>query len=439
MFDSLQGKLQTVFRKLKGEGKISAEVLDAALREIRLALLEADVNVRVVKGFIQNIRDKALGEEVLSSLTPAQQVVKIVRDEMLELLGQQGQELVIKGSPSVTMLCGLQGSGKTTTAGKLAMRLKKLGRTPLLVAADLQRAAAVEQLVQVGALAMVPVLTPQTGENVLAVAKRCLRYAKDRGHDVVILDTAGRLHIDEKLMDELRQVAEIVQPTETLFVADAMTGQDAVKSAEEFSKALKLTGAILTKMDGDSRGGAALSIRAITQVPIRYAGVGEKLEEFELFHPDRLTSRILGMGDVLSLIEKAEQGLDAKETKRLAERLVNQQFTLEDLRDQLRQIRRMGPLSQILDLMPKIGPMKAMSGAKVDDKELKRIEAIINSMTPQERTKPQVLNGRRKIRIAKGSGTQVQDINRLLKQYQMMQKLMKGAQGQFMKRAMGMR
>ena len=439
MFDSLQSKLQGVFRRLKGEGKISPEVLDAALREIRLALLEADVNIRVVKSFIEKIREKAVGEEVMKSLTPAQQVVKVVRDELLELLGHQGQELTVKGSPSVTLLCGLQGSGKTTTAGKLAARLKKRGRQPILVAADLQRAAAVEQLVQVAALAAVPVVTPQTGETVLALVTRARRFAKDRGHDVMIVDSAGRLHIDEQLMNELKQVAAALEPTETLFVADAMTGQDAVKSAEEFGRALPLTGVILTKMDGDSRGGAALSIRSVTQVPLRYVGTGEKLEEFDLFHPDRLTSRILGMGDVLSLIEKAEQGLDASESKRLAERLVNQQFTLEDLRDQLRQIRRLGPLSQLMDLMPKIGPLRGMGDVKVDDKELKRIEAIINSMTPLERAKPQVLNGKRKVRIARGSGTQVQDVNRLLKQYQMMQKLMKGTQGKFLKKMSGMR
>jgi signal recognition particle subunit SRP54 len=437
MFDGLQDKLQKVLRKLKGEGRISPEVLETAVREIRLALLEADVNVLVVKSFIERIKEKAGAEEVLASLTPAQQVVKIVRDELIELLGDQGQELLVKGSPSVTMLCGLQGSGKTTTAGKLALRMKKRGRQPLLVACDLQRAAAVEQLVQVGALVAVPVVTPQTGEDVLAVAKRAVRFAKDRGHDLLIIDSAGRLHIDAKLMDELKRLHEQMMPTETLFVADAMTGQDAVKSAEEFGKALKLTGAILTKTDGDARGGAALSIRAVTQVPLRYLGTGEKVEDFELFHPDRMTSRILGMGDVLSLIEKAEQGLDADETKRLTEKLVKQQFTLEDLRDQLRQMRKLGPLQQLVDLMPRMGPFKGMGNVKVDDKELTKVEAMINSMTPQERRHPQVLNGRRKLRIAAGSGTKVQDINRLLKQYQMMQKVMKGAQGKFLKRAMG--
>jgi signal recognition particle subunit SRP54 len=438
MFDGLQDKLQGVFRRLRGEGTVSAAVLDAALREIRVALLEADVNFRVVKSFIGRIRERSQGSEVLESLTPAQQVIKIVRDELISLLGEPGEELKIEGSPSVTMLCGLQGSGKTTTAGKLALRLRKKGRQPLLVAADLQRAAAVEQLVQVGAQAGVPVLVPNEGEEVLALAKRSLQVAKDGGHDVVILDTAGRLHVDESLMNELRQVAELVKPVETLFVADAMTGQDAVKSAQEFASSMPLTGVILTKLDGDARGGAALSIRTVAQVPLRYLGTGEKQEDLDLFHPERMASRILGMGDVLSLIEKAEQGLDAAETERLAKRMVSKEFTLEDLRDQLRQLRRMGPLGKLMELMPKQGPFKGLDAGSVDEGELKKVEAIINSMTPQERRKPVVLNGRRKRRIARGSGTKVQDINRMLKQYKMMRKMMKGMSGKWMRRAMGM-
>ena len=438
MFDGLQNKLQDIFRRLRGEGTVSAEVLDSALRQIRLALLEADVNFRVVKSFVGRIRERAEGREVLESLTPAQQVIKIVRDELTALLGEEGHELKLEGKPAVTMLCGLQGSGKTTTAGKLARRLRQRGRQPLLVACDLQRAAAVEQLLQIGDQVGVAVLEPDLGEDVLALAGRSLRYARERGHDTLILDSAGRLHVDEALMDELRQLAEIVQPVETLFVADAMTGQDAVKSTEEFARTMPLTGVILTKLDGDSRGGAALSIRTVAEVPIRYVGTGEKLEDLDLFHPDRLASRILGMGDVLSLIEKAEQGLDGDETERLAKRIVSQQFTLEDLRDQLRQMRRMGPLSELLKLMPRMGPLKGLDASAVDEGQLKRIEAIINSMTPLERSKPGLLNARRKRRVARGSGTRVQDINRLLKQYQSMRKMMKGTGGKWLRRSMGL-
>ncbi|MEM8994466.1 MAG: signal recognition particle protein [Acidobacteriota bacterium] len=437
MFDGLQDKLQGVFQRLKGEGRVTKEVLDAALREIRLALLEADVNIRVVRSFVDRIRERSIGEQVLVSLTPDQQVIKIVRDELIELLGEEGEEVRMEGTPSVIMMCGLQGSGKTTTSGKLARRLKEQGKHPLLVAADLQRAAAVEQLVQVGSQVDVPVLTPEPGEGVLSVAKRSRRVAKERGHDVMIVDSAGRLHIDEALMEELEQLAKIVNPKELLFVADSMTGQDAVRSAKSFSEALDVTGVVLTKMDGDTRGGAALSIRTVAQVPIRYLGTGEKLEDLDLFHPQRMASRILGMGDVLSLIEKAERGLDRNETERLARRMVSKEFTLEDLRDQLRQIRNLGPLSQLMELMPKVGPFKALAGTQVDDGELKRVEAIINSMTPQERRKPKVLNASRKRRVARGSGTSLQDINRVLKQYKTMRKMMKGAQGKWLRKSLG--
>ena len=437
MFDGLQDKLQGVFTRLKGEGKVTKEVLDAALREIRLALLEADVNIRVVKTFVSRVREQAEGEAVLASLTPAQQVIKIVRDELVELLGADGEEIRSQGSPTVVLMCGLQGSGKTTTSGKLALRLKKQGRHPILVAGDLQRAAAVEQLVQVGSQVDVPVLVPNPGEAVVSLAKRSRKYARERGHDLLIFDSAGRLHVDASLMDELGQVVDAVRPEEILFVADSMTGQDAVRSAQEFGRALNLTGAILTKTDGDSRGGAALSIRAVARVPIRYLGTGEKLDELDRFHPERMASRILGMGDVLSLIEKAEEGLDRDETERLAKRLVSRDFTLEDLRDQLRQIQRLGPLGQLMELMPKVGPFKNLSNVQVDEKELVRVEAIINSMTPQERRKPAILNGRRKKRVANGSGTRVQDVNRLLKQYKTMRKMMKGAQGKFLRKALG--
>jgi signal recognition particle subunit SRP54 len=438
MFDGLQNKLQDVFRQLKGEGRISPEALDAALRQIRLALLEADVHFRVVKPFIDRVRERAGGQDVLESLTPAQQVVKIVRDELSSLLGDEGTELRLDGRPAVVMLCGLQGSGKTTTAGKLAKRLKKTGKHPLLVAGDLQRAAAVEQLKQVGKGVEVPVLEPEAGETVIALGARALSVARQRGHDVVIMDTAGRLHVDTALMDEIKHLADTIKPTEVLFVADSMTGQDAVKSAEQFAQVLPLTGAILTKLDGDSRGGAALSIRTVARVPIRFVGVGEKADDLELFHPERMASRMIGMGDVLSLIEAAERGLDSAETERLAKRIVSQQFTLEDLRDQLRQLKKLGPLASVLEMLPKVGPLRGLDAANVDESGLKKVEAIINSMTPQERRRPDVLNGGRKKRIAMGSGTSVAEINRLLKQYRTMQKMMKGVQGKWLKRAMGM-
>jgi signal recognition particle subunit SRP54 len=437
MFDGLQSKLQEVFSQLRGEGKITPEALQAAMRQIRLVLLEADVQVRVVKPFIERVRERALGAEVMESLTPAQQVIKVVRDELTALLGEEGADLRLEGRPAVVLLCGLQGSGKTTTVGKLAKRLKARGRHPLLVAGDLQRAAAVEQLQQVGKGVEVPVVAPEPGETVLALAARGVAVARQRGHDVVIVDTAGRLHVDEALMQELAALAKELSPDETLFVADSMTGQDAVRSAEQFAQALRLTGVILTKLDGDSRGGAALSIRTVAQVPIRFVGVGEKADDLELFHPERMASRMIGMGDVLSLIEKAERGLDRDEAERLAHRLAHQQFTLEDLRDQLRQLRRMGPLSQVLELLPKVGPLRGLEGANVDEGGLKRVEAIINSMTPHERRRPDVLNGSRKRRVAIGSGTSVQDINRLLKQYRGMQKMFKGVQGKWLRKALG--
>jgi signal recognition particle subunit SRP54 len=429
MFDGLQGKLQDVFRQLRGEGRITEETLDAALRQIRLALLEADVHIRVVRPFVARVRERALGQDVLGSLTPAQQVVKIVRDELAALLGEEGRELELAGRPAVVLLCGLQGSGKTTTAGKLAKRLAGRGRHPVLVAGDLQRAAAVEQLVQVGAGVGVPVITPREGEDVLALARRALEEAPELGRDTVVLDTAGRLHVDEALMDELKALAALAEPDEILFVADAMTGQDAVRSAEQFAAALPLSGVVLTKLDGDSRGGAALSIRTVARVPIRFVGVGEKAEDFELFHPERMASRMIGMGDVLSLIEKAERDLDQDETERLARRMMSDEFTLEDLRDQLRQVRRLGPLSSLLEMMPKVGPFKQMAGAQVDDRELVRVEALINSMTPKERRKPAIISASRKKRIARGSGMRVQDVNQLLRQYKQMRKMMKRMKG----------
>ena len=439
MFDGLQGKLQNTFRRLKGEGRVSEEILQEALREIRLALLEADVHFRVVKAFVGRLRERAIDQDVLESLTPDQQVIKIVRDELITLLGDPGRDLELTGKPTVILLCGLQGSGKTTTAGKLAQRLKKNGRHPLLVAGDLQRAAAVEQLAQVGGGVGVPVLEPEPGEDLLKLGPRAIKEARERGHDVVLIDTAGRLHVDEGLMDEIRELATAVEPTETLLVADAMTGQDAVRSAEEFARVLPLTGVILSKLDGDMRGGAALSIRSVAKVPIRFVGMGEKPADLELFRPESMASRILGMGDVLSLIEKAEEGLDAAETERLAKRIAKQEFTLEDLRDQLRQMRRMGPLSQIMEMLPKAGPFKGLDASMVDENRLTRVEAMIDSMTPQERRRPQVLNGSRKRRIARGSGVSVQEINQLLKQYRETRKMLKGVKGKWLKKAAGLR
>jgi len=437
MFDGLQSKLQEVFRGLRGEGRVSEEALRGALRQIRLALLEADVHFRVVKSFVERVEQRALGAAVLDSLTPDQQIVKIVRDELVELLGEEPAELRLDGRPAVVLLCGLQGSGKTTTAGKLAQRLQARGKHPLLAAADLQRAAAVEQLVQVGRGVGVPVVTPEAGEKVDALASRALAVARGRGHDVLIVDTAGRLHVDTALMAELKGLAALLAPREILFVADAMTGQDAVKSAQEFAAALPLTGAVLTKLDGDSRGGAALSIRTVAKVPIRYAGVGEKSGDLELFQPQRMASRILGMGDVLSLIEKAEQGLDRAAAERLTERLARREFTLEDLRDQLRQLKRMGPLSSMLEMLPKVGPLRKLPDMPVDESRVQRVEAIIDSMTPQERRHPGLLNGSRKRRVARGSGTSVQEVNQLLKQYLGMRKMLKGMKGSWMRRALG--
>jgi signal recognition particle subunit SRP54 len=434
MFDGLQGKLQLVFRDLRGEGRITPAVLEEALKQIRMALLEADVHFRVVKAFVDRVRERAAGEEVLASLTGSQLVVKIVRDELVALLGEEGAELRLDGRPAVVLLCGLQGSGKTTTAGKLAKRLNQRGRHPLLVAGDLQRAAAVEQLVQVGRAVGVPVVTPEPGEKVEALADRALKTARDRGHDVLVFDTAGRLHVDQALMAEVKRLADRLQPSETLFVADAMTGQDAVKSAGAFGELLPLTGAILSKLDGDSRGGAALSIRTVAKVPIRFAGTGEKSDDLELFQPERMASRILGMGDVLSLIERAERELDQDETRRIADRMAGGQLTLEDLRDQMKQVRKLGSMSSILEMLPKVGPLRGLDNLQVDDGQLKRVEAIIDSMTPLERRRPAVLDGSRKKRIAKGSGTQVQEVNQLLRQYQQMQKMMKGAQGKMLRR-----
>ncbi|MYA07688.1 MAG: signal recognition particle protein [Holophagales bacterium] len=431
MFEGLQDKLQGVFRSLRSEGRISEDHVRRAVRQIRLALLEADVHVRVVRSFVGRVQELALGEEVLSSLTPDQQMIRIVRDELIAVLGEPGAELQFEGRPAVVLLCGLQGSGKTTAAGKLAVRLRGQGRNPVLAAGDLQRAAAVEQLRQVGAAAGATVIEPAAGEDLPAFSNRALAAARDGGFDTLIFDTAGRLHVDAESMAELTALAERVDPCETLFVCDAMTGQDAVRSAAAFAEGAALTGAVMTKLDGDARGGAALSLRGVTQVPLRFVGVGEKLEDLELFAPDRIASRILGMGDVLSLIEKAERVVDRQETERLAERIARQEFTLEDLRDQLRQLRRMGPLSQFLELLPGQFRGANLAGA-MDESRLVAITALIDSMTPRERRNPAILNASRRRRIARGSGRTVQELNQLLRQYRQMLKLMKRTRGKWM-------
>jgi signal recognition particle subunit SRP54 len=437
MFESLQQRFQGIFRQLRAEGRVSEEHVAAATREIRMALLEADVNFKVVRSFVDRVKERALGAEILGSLTADQQVLKVVRDELIELLGESGGELRLVGRPAVVLLCGLQGSGKTTTAGKLALRLRGRGRSPLLVAGDLQRAAAIEQLDQVGTGVGIPVLKPEAGENVLRLMRRVAATATQGGHDVAIVDTAGRLHVDAELMTELESVARILEPSETLYVADAMTGQDAVRSAGDFASRIKLTGVILSKLDGDARGGAALSVRSVTGVPIRYVGTGEKSGDLEPFAPDRMASRILGMGDVLSLLEKAEQAFDGDDAQNMARRLAKREFTLEDLQDQLVKLRRMGPLASLLELLPKGGPLRGLDASQVDERRIGVIQAILASMTPQERRRPDILNASRKRRIARGSGTTVQDINQLLKQYKEMRRMMKGIRGKWLRQAMG--
>lgn len=426
MLDQLSQKLQKIFRNLRGEGKLSPEHIEQALKEIRMALLEADVNFKVVKQFVESIKAKALGQDVMESLSPGQQVIKIVRDELVETLGGTSPKLNFSPKlPSVFLVVGLQGSGKTTSTGKLARWLNRNGHRSYLVSIDVYRPAAREQLDIIAREVDAPVYAGTGVDDPLKLCREALREAGNSGYDVLLIDTAGRLHIDEQLMQELRQVKELTNPSEILFVADAMTGQDAVKSAQEFHNQLGLTGVILTKLDGDARGGAALSIKTVTGQPIKFVGVGEKYDALELFHPDRLVSRILGMGDVLSLIEKAEEAIDHKKAIEFEEKLRSDSFTLEDFRDQLRQMRKLGPLEQILSMLPQVGPFKDLTKVKVDERELLHIEAIINSMTPKERRHHQIINGSRRKRIAKGSGTSVQQVNQLLKQYVQARKMMK--------------
>ncbi len=427
MFDRLSDKLAQVFKKLKGRGHLTEAQVTEALREVRLALLEADVNYKVTKGFIEQIRERAVGEEVLRSLTPAQQVIKIVHEELTALLGGEAPKLDLSGRPPVAiMLVGLQGSGKTTTAAKIARRLKSQGRQPYLVPADVQRPAAIEQLKRLAADIQVGVYDTQPGQSPVAISDLAMEAAYSAGYDTVILDTAGRLHIDGPLMEEIKAIKGKVAPREILLVADAMTGQDAVAVAQSFDDLLKLTGVILTKVEGDARGGAALSMRAVIGKPIKFLGVGEKLDALEVFHPDRLASRILGMGDVLTLIEKAQETFDVEQVKALEKKFRQDAFTLEDFRQQLLQIKKMGPLEGLLEMIPGLGKkMKALKGAKPDENELKRVEAIILSMTMAERNNSQIINGSRRRRIAKGSGTTVEDVNRLLKNFAATQKMIK--------------
>jgi signal recognition particle subunit SRP54 len=430
MFDSLSTRLQDVFSSLRGSGRLTPETIEAALREIRLALLEADVNFKVVKAFVDRVRDRAMEDEVLKSLTASQQVVKIVRDEMLALFGDaKGGLSPSTKRPRVVLLLGLQGAGKTTTAGKLAFWLKKQGKHPLLVSTDVKRPAAIQQLNVVAGKAGVRVHDPAGQMNPVARAEGALAEAANLGFDVVIVDSAGRLHIDDDLMTELADIKRVTEPSDLLFVADAMTGQDAIKSAGEFNRRVGVTGVVLTKLDGDARGGAALSVVSVVGVPIAFVGSGERLEDLEPFYPDRVVSRVLGMGDVLSLIERAEAAIDVEDAAKLEQKIRANEFTLEDFRDQLKTIRKMGPLEQILGMLPGMGNLKALADQKPDEKQLSRVEAMIGSMTPDERRKSHIINGSRRKRIALGSGTSVEDVNRLLKQFAQMQKMMKDLGG----------
>jgi signal recognition particle subunit SRP54 len=435
MFENLTDKLQRAFKTLRGQGTLTEENISEALREIRVALLEADVNLNVARDLIEQIRVKAIGTEVLTALSPSEQVIKIVRDELITLLGKDTARFKFSSQPpSVILMAGLQGSGKTTTSGKLAAWLKKGGHRPMLVSVDVYRPAAREQLKVVAKSIEAKLYEgDQKGESagpdlVVRLAKEALREARIMGCDTLIVDTAGRLHVDEELMDEMARLKKLLNPSEILFIADAMTGQDAVNSAQDFHTRLSLTGVILTKMDGDARGGAALSIRHVTGQPIKFIGVGEKPDAFELFHPDRIVGRILGMGDMMSLIEKAESTLDRKKSEEFAKKaLLGDGFTLEDFRDQLRQIKKMGSMESILKMLPSVGPFAGMQQAagSVDEKQFTRLEAIINSMTPLERRNHEIISGSRRKRIAKGSGTEVQDVNNLLRQYAQMAKMFK--------------
>ena len=429
MFESLGNRLQSVFDNLQRRGKLTEADVDKAMREVRLALLEADVNFKVVKNFVNRVRERAVGQEVMRSLSPGQQVVKIVHDELINTLGEPGRLNLGLQSPAVIMLVGLQGAGKTTMAGKLALYLRKEGRRPFLVGADVYRPAAIDQLQTLGRQLDIPVYAEGTDADPVKVCINGVKQAQKAGATTVILDTAGRLNIDEMMMDEIKAIKSKVEPIETLLVADAMTGQEAVRVATDFNNAVNITGLIMTKVDGDARGGASISMREVTGVPIKFLGTGEKLSEVEVFHPDRLANRILGMGDVMTLIEKAQTEMDQAEAQKAGERLMKGEFTLEDFMKQMQQIRKMGPIGQLLEMIPGMNKMAKNVDLSNAEGDLKRIEAIIQSMTPKERNNPKILKASRKRRVAAGSGTTVQEINAVLKQFQEMQKMMKQLRG----------
>lgn len=424
-FESLAGKLEAAFKKLRGKGRLTEDDIKTAMREVKMALLEADVNFKIVKDFIKNVSERSVGADVLESLTPGQQVIKIVNEELIKLMGEKPVKLTFNSNPpSVYMLVGLQGAGKTTTCAKLAGVLRKDGKKPLLVACDVYRPAAIKQLQVVGAQLNIPVFTIEGSKDPVEISKAALRHAVSNLNDVVIIDTAGRLHVDEVLMDELENIKNAVKPQEILLTVDAMTGQDAVNVAESFHNKLNIDGVILTKLDGDTRGGAAISVRAVTGRPIKFAGMGEKLSDLEPFYPDRMASRILGMGDVLTLIEKAEQAFDEKQAAELERKMRTQTFTLDDFLDQMEQLKKMGPLSGIMEMLPGFNKAK-MGDINIDEKKFYRVGAIIKSMTPAERTNPDIINASRKQRIANGCGMKVNDVNALLKQFDQMRKMMK--------------
>src|SRR5690625_228091 len=426
-FEGLSNRLQETIKKITGKGKVSEQDVNTMAREVRLALLEADVNFKVVKKFISDIKERAVGQEVMESLTPGQQVIKVVRDELAELMGgEQSKIAVADRSPNVIMMVGLQGAGKTTTTGKLANLLRKqYNKSPLLVACDIYRPAAINQLQTLGKQLDLPVFEMGTDVSPVEISKKAIEFAKQEHLDYVLIDTAGRLHIDEELMQELTDVKEVVKPDEIFLVVDAMTGQDAVNVAENFNEQLDISGVVLTKLDGDTRGGAALSIKAVTNKPIKFAGTGEKLDELEVFHPERMASRILGMGDVLTLIEKAESQVDEQQARELEEKMRTMSFTLDDFLEQMGQVRQMGPLEDLMAMIPGANRMKGLQNAQIDERQLSHIEAIIQSMTKEERENPKLMNASRKKRVAKGSGTTVAQVNRLLKQFNDMQKMMK--------------
>ncbi|WP_409292219.1 signal recognition particle protein [Peribacillus sp. SCS-37] len=426
-FESLADRLQNTFQKIRGKGKVNEADVKEMMREVRLALLEADVNFKVVKDFVKRVSERAVGQEVLKSLSPGQQVVKVVQEELTSLMGGEQSKIAVSSRPpTVIMMVGLQGAGKTTTTGKLANLLrKKYNRKPLLVAADIYRPAAIKQLETLGKQLNFPVFSLGDQVSPVEIARQAIARAKEDHNDYVLIDTAGRLHVDEELMGELKEIQELANPHEVFLVVDAMTGQDAVNVAQSFNEQLGLTGVVLTKLDGDTRGGAALSIRAVTQTPIKFVGMGEKMDALETFHPERMASRILGMGDVLTLIEKAQANVDADKAKELEQKMRTMSFTFDDFLDQLGQVRSMGPLDDILKMLPGAGKMKGLSNVSIDDKQIGRVEAIIRSMTKKEKEQPETMNASRKKRIARGSGTSIQEVNRLLKQFEDMKKMMK--------------